>query len=33
MSGEFCEECDHELETSSFDCDDCVCDCHEEDDD
>lgn len=29
MSGEFCEECDHELDDDSQYC---PCDCHEDDD-
>jgi hypothetical protein len=30
MSGEFCEECDHEFNVDSVEC---PCDCHDEDDD
>ena len=29
MSGEYCEECNHELDVDN---DECFCDCHEDDD-
>lgn len=29
MSGEYCEECNHEFDTDNVEC---LCDCHEDDD-